>query len=509
MIKRVSTVAWTVVLVSLAVELLIGFSTVNNLLHPRPKPPLPPLPTSTAYVPSPTPEGWKLYTSTRLGITLYYPDTWTPLPADSLNQTSLVDAYKGVDGFFELDTASDPNVIDKFCELQAHTHPEYFGSGMSITRKQVANLPACLIVPADSSPSQVRAQLVLQSPWSDPAYNYISLSTDPDHFLQIVNSVGVDQNRVLSSTATPLPVASPIATQFLPTPVFNASKLGDLTLEQYAIVSAHIDTPTHLDFLLRVPSSVFDRRRTVREPDLATQLAQANALINPLGWQLQPTAGSPGTISAFQTGVLRSTDLVSLRPVVVNQSGSGFALYAVDKSGSGWLIQRSGFTTWDAAEHFNVPPVYLGDDLVSLDAVPQDPAKIQVVQGGTVVFTDTMSAAEISHPDVSLGVDGGQWVFDSNGSLFIGGRLVNKSLGYDEIYGWQVLNGKPFYFFTQNGKVGLSYGGSVLPVNFDDVIHGSCCEAGAFNVSGNPSMVWFFARSNDFWNYVELGVFPQ
>ena len=53
--------------------------------------------------------------------------------------------------------------------------------------------------------------------------------------------------------------------------------------------------------------------------------------------------------------------------------------------------------------------------------------------------------------------------------------------------------------------MGISYDGEVLPVNYDEVIHYRCCEPAAFNVGGSEQMVWFYARRDGAWYYVELG----
>ncbi len=505
--RRFIIVTWSIVLLALFLELSLGARTTYDVIHPRPPSPTPTVPTPTFSPPTPTPFGWTEYISQRFGITLFYPAAWLPAPADSLNQTTVVDFYQGSDGFFQLGTLLNPEVIDKVCDLQAHRYPEYFGAQATITRMQLANLPACLIVPGKDNPPSARSQAILQSPWLDPSYNYIVLSTDVAHFSRIANSLALDPNRRLLPTTTPAPVSTPLANATLPTPVLTTSQLNGLTMEAYSVVSASLDTPDHLEFNQRIPASVFARRQSVRSPDLVAQIDQANTLLNPFGWRFDPSpsSGPDGpTFDIYQNGQLVLPGMRRFSPVQVDQSRTDFLTVVTDPQGNSWLLSRNGSTPWAGTEHFNAPPVFVGDSVVTLERGGKDGLQVTVLQGARNVFTLTLSQDAYSQPLV-LGSLGSQWVLNAGGMLFENGRLVNRSLGFDEIFGWQLLNGQPFYFYTQRGAVGLSYDGSILPVSFNEVVHDACCEAAMFNEGGNASMVWFYARSLGNWEYVEIG----
>ncbi len=135
---------------------------------------------------------------------------------------------------------------------------------------------------------------------------------------------------------------------------------------------------------------------------------------------------------------------------------------------------------------------------------------VSVQSDGQEVYRYNMSSAHAAtFPLFYLGNWDGRWVVEVNGMLIVNGQIVNQEWGYDEIFGCQELNGKPFYFFVQDGKTFLSYDGETLPVSYDYVYHGMCCEPAAFNVGGNDRMVWFYALKDGFWHYVELGVFGE
>jgi hypothetical protein len=133
--------------------------------------------------------------------------------------------------------------------------------------------------------------------------------------------------------------------------------------------------------------------------------------------------------------------------------------------------------------------------------------RVSVQKEGTEVYRYNMLSHAGAFPLYYLGKWDGQWVLEANGMLIVDGKIVNQDWGYDEIFGAQLLNEKPFYFFVQNGETGAAYDGQTLPVAYNHVFHGMCCEPAVFNVAGKSQMVWFYALKAGVWHYVELGVY--
>jgi hypothetical protein len=57
--------------------------------------------------------------------------------------------------------------------------------------------------------------------------------------------------------------------------------------------------------------------------------------------------------------------------------------------------------------------------------------------------------------------DGEHWLLEVDGFLIQDGEVLNERLGYEDIFGWQLLNEKPFYYFRKGPRVGISYDESV------------------------------------------------
>jgi hypothetical protein len=93
------------------------------------------------------------------------------------------------------------------------------------------------------------------------------------------------------------------------------------------------------------------------------------------------------------------------------------------------------------------------------------------------------------------------------GDIFKDGISLNETHDYSESFGFQLLGGKPFYFFERFGRVGVSYNGQDIPLGYDHVLHYGCCSAGEINPRMFENMVGFFAVRGDKWYYVEIGAF--
>ena len=87
------------------------------------------------------------------------------------------------------------------------------------------------------------------------------------------------------------------------------------------------------------------------------------------------------------------------------------------------------------------------------------------------------------------------------------GEILNESHGYEEAFGFQTLNGRPFYFFKRNGKIRASYDNVEIPLDYDRIPHYGCCSAAELNPRRYKDMLDFLATRDGNWYYIEIGVF--
>lgn len=97
--------------------------------------------------------------------------------------------------------------------------------------------------------------------------------------------------------------------------------------------------------------------------------------------------------------------------------------------------------------------------------------------------------------------------FDVLGEIILDGLSLNQQQEYQETFGFQLMNGKPFYFFKKSGRMGISYNGDEIPSRYTQIPHYGCCSGSALNPKSAENMVSFFAQRSGIWYYVEIGVF--
>ncbi len=98
-------------------------------------------------------------------------------------------------------------------------------------------------------------------------------------------------------------------------------------------------------------------------------------------------------------------------------------------------------------------------------------------------------------------------VLETTGVLYINGVNQNERLGYEEIFGFQIIGDQPFYFFKQGNKINIACGDKIIETNYDSIPHYGCCSAGALNPLQRFNMVSFFAVRNHLNYLVEIGLY--
>ncbi len=147
-------------------------------------------------------------------------------------------------------------------------------------------------------------------------------------------------------------------------------------------------------------------------------------------------------------------------------------------------------------------------------------------QGGMVVTVSLdgemifeVDAGDISpiNPLQSFWVNDGHWVLEiayvdiSSEDSFVVGKVyqdgvsLNEQYGYEEIFGYQLLAGKPFFFYKLDGQIRLSYDGETLPIWYDEVHHYKCCSGAMLNPVMGSNWVGFWGVRDGVTYYTEIG----
>lgn len=109
----------------------------------------------------------------------------------------------------------------------------------------------------------------------------------------------------------------------------------------------------------------------------------------------------------------------------------------------------------------------------------------------------------------------GHWVLETAllapertvGQITRDGELLNDSQGYTDMFGFQLMRGRPFYFFRRDAGLGYNYAGREVQAGYDEIPRYNCCSESELNARQAQDMVAFFARRAQTWYYVEIGAF--
>jgi hypothetical protein len=276
-------------------------------------------------------------------------------------------------------------------------------------------------------------------------------------------------------------------------------------VEEYPLVSSSEDVPSHFEFRDWVTPEILAQRQPWREPDPAARIAATNAVIGMFGYTLEGQAGaSEYTISHDSTALL--TDITHVWPLAVSHSGMDFRLLIESVAEGTLIVTPETIGQIDVNRFIYIAPVFVGDDLFEVE-LGETINDFVVRRNGEIVYRFVALEAWAEPPIKTLGAWGDHWVLEVDGDLIVDGQSLTEHLGYDGIFGWQLIAGEPFFFFRQGQRIGMSYAGQIQPYIYDQVQHYMCCESSMFNIQGNPVMVWFYARRDGMWYYVEAGVY--
>jgi hypothetical protein len=168
------------------------------------------------------------------------------------------------------------------------------------------------------------------------------------------------------------------------------------------------------------------------------------------------------------------------------------------------LVATEYYTGTDTGETFGVVYVYKSDELI--DKIPIGNAS--PIDGLRGLWTyDQNWVVEIAYVINTYGPEPNQVTSSASGQIVKDGVLLNQQDHMDEMFGFQTMHGRPFYFYKQNGKINISYDDKPVILGYDVIPHYGCCSAGIVNPNLAKNMVSFFAQRNDTWYYVEVGVF--
>lgn len=187
--------------------------------------------------------------------------------------------------------------------------------------------------------------------------------------------------------------------------------------------------------------------------------------------------------------------------VVVNRRPGLFIQLGDDKLGT--LLSLTKYDTGAGAfEHVTVQVSRNGEIIYSIPA--GDGSPISSVQGLWAYSNHWI--LEIAHVTQKISPQN-EISLETIGQIVEDGELLNERHGYDDAFGFQLMNGKPFYFFKRDNRIDISYDDQEVPLGYAQITHYGCCSGAELNPRIAQNMVAFFAQRDGDWYYVEIGVY--
>jgi len=292
-----------------------------------------------------------------------------------------------------------------------------------------------------------------------------------------------------------------------------------LVVEEYRLFPCSVDARVPPVLPIRLPDSIGRKRERWRyDPPLSSDVDKINKVIGPLGYRLRrierPTRCTPSYDFLKGDSVVVPL-LCDIDGFMIDLRTDKFLFTATEDLQTGppfgrdWLILDGKPQPWEPSDHEYVAPLLLDGHLVTYDPEQAGNGFLRVVikRDSQVVYVGRTRWNVCSNSIGNFGSDGHEWVLQYADTVVVNGSSLNRQLHCNAVFGYHVIHGAPFYLFAGDGTVRMRFGASVLPYTYDDVQRGGECGESYFSPMGNDNMVWFYARRNGWWYYVEAGVY--
>ena len=317
-----------------------------------------------------------------------------------------------------------------------------------------------------------------------------------------------------TSTISSIPVATKI-----PGP-------SGLSVEIYALVGPPSTEPLTFSPSQGTQAQILLNHQKVRDQDTYILLEEANKALQPFGYHVETNPPSDIITANTYTVTKNSASIFNQQvfgflPVSVNADGTDFMM-VVDVADGGYLISTQGVQKGGMALGAGFPPpVFLNNEVLTAaevytDTVNGSSGSVSVNLGNREIFTTAIGSPSPVTALRGLWSDGSNWTleiarakgnadnFQVIGEIYQNGISLNLKYGYQSTFEYQLLGGKPFYFYQKNDQIGISYDGQVTPLGFEEIPHYGCCSGAELNPRQYTSLVDFFARKGQTWYFVEI-----
>jgi hypothetical protein len=433
---------------------------------------------------------WQTITDPHQLWSLQIPPDWLPgnLPGE----------YLGEDGFIRFSYLPEMAYMQQARRVCEHLANSPTGEGRKAGLAGMGKLDMCVMPPERGAPPAPN-WLILHHPEAETASRFARIE------------ISSDQMRTILDTLIMLPVQQGMhrvpATKEPPEWLKSASLPYELLAEETPVEGKRPGQGVPSDEEFKRPAAANKALSQAVLKDPFQRVEEINRQLAPFDYRFE--IHEPAYLEQWllwHQDELLLDEISSIYPPAISASGTHFAIVVYAENIGNLLVQETGVSQWNRSD---MPwrlaePVFVGEELL-FPVWDTTSGQVQVRRGGETVyaFTALMGA---NNPVQEFTIWQGGWLMELDGFLIQDGQILNESGGFDELFGWQILNGQPFYFFRRGEWIGISYAGQALPLAYEDVYHGGCCGYALYNPRGNERLVGFFALREGQWYHVMVGV---
>lgn len=269
------------------------------------------------------------------------------------------------------------------------------------------------------------------------------------------------------------------------------------------------------EFYDNIPQEVLAGRNALLVQPAPPSVEQVNAALQPFDFRLEPSATQKNQYRFYRGDELLFDHVTAYGAVFLNRSSSDFLFSITLGNFEVWVIQKDRFEMWYAGEPRYLP-IFAGDNVVAIGE-PGDYVEAGQPVFGVPILVNDQPKYQLALPYQGANncpieefrAWGDHWVLEMEGEVLVDGEKLTRKYLYEQVFNWQLINGKEFFLFKDAGYYGMFYDGSDLSITYGEIIHWPCIDqqgGGGVNLSAASSdqAVTFFARRGMAWYYVEV-----
>jgi hypothetical protein len=462
----------------------------------------------TTFVPAATKSNERVYIN---------PDGWysVSIPVDWQAENT-PNSFGGEDGFFQTGFLPEMMFMRSpldVCQWLANidTKDTYYVSWISTRRGcRLTSIP-------EVTPAAVLE--VIENTSADYPQRFLYLKADPEHF-----------DRIASTFVWLGPVDGDVETEFhmaslRPDDISfwedTAPLPAGFSVTEYILPQeAQNESPATKIFLEFIPPEARLEPRKTNGTYIPKSQESVNAIIMPFGYDLRP-GGETYLYHLYKDGTLALKNIYRLPDVYLFSTSDGEKLvflaqtvkdpnqsfYTLDNADS-YLVQNDTIVFWE-----NGPgnpmltsghSIWVAGDLLILGL--GDHTDVQLRNGSHDLVFSFATYYGTHIPIKRFREWNDHWILAVSDFVIQDGEILNAKFGFEEVFDWYSIDGKPFYFFRKGPRVGFSYDGQFFSFYYHEIVHGYCCGLALNNPGMYENTVRFFGKRDGLWYYVVVEI---